>query len=567
MKQTLTELKMSPSVFNKFLNSPLATGIRMGVEAEVVFHREFNDVNSVRKQYTGLPESIDDISRFFVNAPPELIAAILVDCDVWAQDATIKHDMSGAYIQYFMSILKLGDPLTDRLVKAEMMDTIDDQDEYDEEEIDDLINAYSFLAKRALRNVIETLAFQVEEDRELSYNLDLDRGAVKASVKRRFLLGSNELLWIADTFSSMGDIARRYGLDDYWPRVYKPVCWESGNHEKDLQVMQMKALRFSTYFNKSALVSPTYGGSRPNNTFVFEPDLSITSENPGDCAGAVEIVSPPMPINNAIKFVPKFFDWLHDNNAYTNKSTGFHVGVSLPHVGGKVDYAKLAVFLGDEYVLEQFGRLQNTMCASALKFITNRHISDVSSFAKIVDKLRESVQNGARHIIESNLSRYTSINMKPDYIEFRSAGGDYLSKGVDQIINTMLRYAYAMSIASRPDFAKELYAKKLFKLFRLPDDNLAAIAEILSQLSPTSSYYPPLLKRPLKNINQARDNSTNNGKFEVVAPNGKRVIIAANTDYAAKQKAKSYSPDFNYPPYMVKAILRSDEPDVDLTVI
>jgi len=483
MKQTLTELKMSPGVFNKFLNSPLATGIRMGFEAEVVFSAGSEDYEFEQMEMDdpGVPHTIREVISFFQQS----------------------YDFSGG----------------------------------DRRELSERMNHDYYAWLDSLDDTDDDLA---------------ERSECESS-------------WLRGEFRSMSEIAECYDLNEFWPHDSGDADATHFTGKFDPHYVKHMAGQFAFQMAIPSIVSSNHGGSRPDNTFVFEPDSSITPENPGDCA--VEIVSPPMPINDAIKFVPKFFDWLHDNNAYTNKSTGFHVGVSLPHVGGKVDYSKLAVFLGDEYVLEQFGRLQNTMCASALKFVTNRHVSDVSSFARIVDKLRESLQNGARHIIESNLSRYTSINMKPDYIEFRSAGGDYLSKGVDQIINTMLRYAYAMSIASRPDFAKELYAKKLFKLFRLPDDNLAAIAEILSQLSPTSSYYPPLLKRPLKNINQARDNSTNNGKFEVVAPNGKRVIIAANTDYAAKQKAKSYSPDFNYPPYMVKAILRSDEPDVDLTVI
>ena len=52
---------------------------------------------------------------------------------------------------------------------------------------------------------------------------------------------------------------------------------------------------------------------------------------------------------------------------YTNNSTGCHINVSIPD---KLDVLKLAVFLGDEYVLQQFGRQNSDYAVSSQRDIT-----------------------------------------------------------------------------------------------------------------------------------------------------------------------------------------------------
>ena len=69
--------------------------------------------------------------------------------------------------------------------------------------------------------------------------------------------------------------------------------------------------------------------------------------------------------------------------------------------------------------------------------------------------------------------KYTSVNPHSStkrnrknfvkYIEFRSAGGDYLEE-LEKIKNTLQRYAKALMIASDPSAEREEYAKKLTKL-------------------------------------------------------------------------------------------------------
>jgi len=60
--------------------------------------------------------------------------------------------------------------------------------------------------------------------------------------------------------------------------------------------------------------------------------------------------------------------------------------------------------------------------------------------------------------------KYTSINMKDGYIEFRSPGGDWLNNNFAEIDNTLRRFTVAMSAAVDPDAYRQEYLKKLYKL-------------------------------------------------------------------------------------------------------
>ena len=64
----------------------------------------------------------------------------------------------------------------------------------------------------------------------------------------------------------------------------------------------------------------------------------------------------------------------------------------------------------------------------------------------------------------SGFGKYTSINPKTNYIEFRSAGGSDYFADMDKIQNTLMRYARATDIAMDPAAEKAEYARKLYKL-------------------------------------------------------------------------------------------------------
>jgi hypothetical protein len=74
----------------------------------------------------------------------------------------------------------------------------------------------------------------------------------------------------------------------------------------------------------------------------------------------------------------------------------------------------------------------------------------------------DSLASKAIHTGKTN--KFTSINTKTGYVEFRSPGGDWLDDNFDQIEPTLLRFVVAMDAAVDPEKYRQEYQKKLYKL-------------------------------------------------------------------------------------------------------
>ena len=236
------------------------------------------------------------------------------------------------------------------------------------------------------------------------------------------------------------------------------------------------------YTGYKATVSDGYHrGKRPAGVWTFEPDSSIDPEDLGD-HGGIELISPPMPFEQGIEALDKFFKWAKQNRIKANESTGFHMGVSIPNQDLlNVDHLKLILFLGDEYVLKQFGRQANTYTRSSMlklqqtiKLGHERNLRTTINPATAFDLMRKGLDNQAAQalnmVVQTGIDRYVSVNIKSNYIEFRSAGGDYF-QNINLVKNTLLRYVRAMAIAADPNAEKREYAKKLYKLFSIEPNN------------------------------------------------------------------------------------------------
>ena len=237
------------------------------------------------------------------------------------------------------------------------------------------------------------------------------------------------------------------------------------------------------YTGYKATVSDGYHrGKRPAGVWTFEPDSSIDPEDLGD-HGGIELISPPMPFEQGIEALDKFFRWAKQNRIKANESTGFHMGVSIPNQDLlNVDHLKLILFLGDEYVLKQFGRQANTYTRSSMlklqqtiKLGHDRNLRTYPTYpATAFDLMRKGLDNQAAQalnmVVQTGSDRYVSVNIKSNYIEFRSAGGDYF-QNINLVKNTLLRYVRAMAIAADPNAEKREYAKKLYKLFSIEPNN------------------------------------------------------------------------------------------------
>ena len=273
----------------------------------------------------------------------------------------------------------------------------------------------------------------------------------------------------------MSDVASEFSL--MWPVMsYTGSSNEGGFSEENAQNL---AKDLSEKLGVKTKVSGGYhSAKRDAVTWIFEPDSSLDADDSDNMP--VEIVSPPMPLLDCLRQMENFFTWAEDHGAYANSSTGFHMGVSLPHRGGAVDYVKLALFLGDEHVLKEFGRSSNHFCAAAIKKIRDRVKGNNEAVSGAMELMRKNLIELAQKSLEINnhgFGKYTSINPQggndsihphlergAKYIEFRSAGGTNYFEDIDKLKNTLLRYAQAMAVAGDPAAERQEYYKKLYKL-------------------------------------------------------------------------------------------------------
>jgi len=118
--------------------------------------------------------------------------------------------------------------------------------------------------------------------------------------------------------------------------------------------------------------------------------------------------------------------------------------------------------------LEKFGRESNTYAKSAMKIVRDRVSTRPEDAEAMLDQMKEHLGALATKIIHSGeTSKYTSINTKDGYVEFRSPGGDWLSsynQDKGNIENTMLRFVVALDAAMDPEKYRKEYLTKLYKL-------------------------------------------------------------------------------------------------------
>ena len=189
--------------------------------------------------------------------------------------------------------------------------------------------------------------------------------------------------------------------------------------------------------------------------WYIEPDGSLRP-NQGDYAA--EVVSPPLKADAAMTALRTWYEKARELNFYTNNSTGLHINVSIPD---KLDVLKLAVFAGDQYVLKQFGREDNSYARSVIKSLKGQgSLPTVGS-----DTFKNAEKEMKEMVGRISGDHFATVNFNGKYVSFRHAGGNYLAKPED-IANTVGRFVRAMIIAADPQAYRDEYVQKLVKLMK-----------------------------------------------------------------------------------------------------
>lgn len=357
---------------------------------------------------------------------------------------------------------------------------------------DDLTdNIVEYLDEDEVREILdldEDAEVGEDETREAAeyvvrHELDPFYDAARERLQDDWFQTDNEDAFLRDTTPYMTDIEVRYGIT--WPHYTE----QSVSDGRDISEI---ADNFSAAIGRSVDWSDSYhGAKRKPGVYVVEPDGSLEGDDSSD--RGLEFVSPPLPVAEMISDLQKVKAWADSEGCYTNKSTGLHINVSvagLGDAGEDLDYVKLALLLGDEHVLGEFGRKGNTYAKSAMQQIKAQVNANPGVVEKMLSQMQGHLNAFASKAIHSGVTaKMVSIHPKDGYIEFRSPGGDWLSSNFDKIESTLLRFVVALDAAMDPNKYREEYLTKLYKLLQVQskDDPLAYFAKHATGQLPTSA--------------------------------------------------------------------------------
>jgi len=479
--QDLFEVKMSPGELEKWANSEEAEGIQAGFEAELIFRDASRDdegeseldwdadqrADSIESVVDFFMGGNDPIGRNYANRMRDRLYEELYDWQMEQIDREWEREAEDQVRDWMRNNIS-PDEYRDQAVEELGIDS----DQPSEEQVAAIDQRAAELFDQAIDSAIENQDDNYERAREQFYDY------------RRDDTDYDEESFLSDRYRYMSDISNEFDLG--WPYSTQGSSSYSGS-----RTTEDIAASLSTALGGARVVPGTDYRSvaRRPGQWIVEGDGSIKPDDEENELGQ-EIVSPPMPLPETLQALSTVIDWANsdDGDAYTNSSTGLHMGISIPHKGGAVDYVKLVLFSGDDYVLDQFRDDTRDYAQSALdklKDVQRRRrstnedqgLTGAEKTAAAMDLIKKNlielaaqyVQNG----VGENKTGFPSILIKPGYIEFRSPGGDYLSlanRDDTALKNTMLRFARAMYIAGRPDLERKEYAKKLYKLIDPQDD-------------------------------------------------------------------------------------------------
>lgn len=543
--EQLDEVSMRPSRLRQFANSPEAQGIQAGFEAELIFRDTINDDDGdeMEPDYDADERcrSISQIIDFFNDGEYGGLSQ--------RQESRLQDGLDEQYMEWFdeqmydafrdeaddlVREIWLEDrPMSER-IHAALVDGLDLSDEEA-----DRIEAVGSKAPKFTSSHDQEVYAQENQDYETYIQavelaeevLDDD---VEQSVSKQDGVYDQALDNFRDNFSTdddsgffddvglrwMSDVASEYDLD--WPYM-------TGSSNGGSRDWENIADSLNQAVDMPVKVSSGYhSATRKPGLWIVEPDSSLQPDDREDYG--LEIVSPPMPLKQALEKLQAVTDWANSNegDAYTNESTGLHMGVSIPYKEGRVDYLKLILFLGDEYVLQQYGREANTYTKAAMKEIRSRAGSEANA-TRVLELLKHNlIELAERELVRSTgEGKYTSAHKQNKYIEFRSAGGDWLAEDnaePGKLENTMMRYAYAMYLAGNPGLERKEYAKKLYKLVASGED--ASTMALFSQYAAGELDKDQLKKRwAEKTLSKEAPSAIARGNWVVIDNNTGKIVL------------------------------------------
>ena len=541
---TLNELKMAPGSLKKMSSSIKGfCGIEFELFVPDVATGE--DTDEYELDFSNDPwcTSIDDIAEFYGN-----------DEYGYNDTSEITEELREKYYEYMYEVM--ADEFAneaDTLVREQIIENDWDEDEKFQEVYEELeYTEEEIAACERWRNGNTT-----EEDKH--YSMHSKFNYVKTKVKEML----DEA--VADSirnFDSNYEKAREYWEQNNMPSEYDFLRFAGIRRMSDVMSNYDLTWPHRIYGNgdgisitelaaefEEAIGRKTFGcekgyhaceDQKGKDQYVIENDGSLV---PKKGFAGIEIVAPTLPLSEMVDEIKDVVKWANDYGCYTDSHCGLHINISIEDMDmDQLDYIKLALFIGDEYVLREFNRLSSTYAKSSIKQIKSRMEYSPNITFEVLSNLQQNLASIASKLISAkNNEKRVSLNALTTHLEVRSPGDDWLNEDIAKLESMVHRFIVALDIACDPSKYKEEYAKKFYKLVNPGGDNKAADAfsrynagiiniETLQKELYSKSVQP---RTPLGNKTKPYDNVWN-----VASLAGHEITVQADTAIAAIDVAR-----------------------------
>jgi hypothetical protein len=296
--------------------------------------------------------------------------------------------------------------------------------------------------------------------------------------------------WISDQYYGMSSFCDAHGID-------------VSSHGSISEVADRleKFISEKSAFHDHLPEHGQYGDTSGSTTeYAVETDSSIDGYGTG-----AEIISPVFSTpRRMLAEMEKFFEWFQSEGVATNNSTGLHITMSYnPQEGETVNHeegsslvtankVKMAVLLGDQYLLSEWGRGSNSYAKSQLE-----DLKKAIQKLKVEGKGTEGIKN-AEKFLADNISndKFRSIHFKSQtdsktntkLIEFRIGGGEDYHMEFKRVFSSVVRYATTM-IAGHTDQYQDDYVKALSRLLNKMNEVSTRDKEEVENLKSSAEDY------------------------------------------------------------------------------
>ena len=543
LEQTLTEINMSPGGLRKLAAQINA---KAGMEFEMIVPNAAGDSDNEDGEQEPdydrdeRARSIDDIVHFFHDGDyngrrevERLQSSMQDDYNDWVSERMSQYWQEQGQ-DYLEDYIKNNEFDMDAAREAAADDV--------RENNPDLSDNSEEFAKLVTRHTREKLA-QVTEESWDSQDKNYDYAREEFEEEQRDDYDERE--WLEDAnLDTMSAVENRYEI--MWPHWTN----ESDGSGEGRSIEDI-ADDFSGAIGRPINHSTKYhGAKRTEDGYVVEPDGSLEGDEPGDAG--LEFVSPPLPVAELLSDLQKVKQWAEKEGAYTGakNGTGLHINVSVEDWAGnmeQLDFVKLAILLGDEYILKQFERQANHYCKSAIGLVQKEIANNPDKATQLLNQMKSHLNTGASKLIHAGTtSKFTSINTKTGYIEFRSPGGDWLNDKFELIEPTLLRCVVALDAAVKPDLYKQEYLKKLYKMLSPSGskDTISYFAKYVAGEIPQAALKSFVRQAQLerKTVKGGADTDPGTKQYTVQDRSGYSMLITATSPHAAQVQAETQYP-------------------------